>query len=199
MKHLLTLLLLATFCAVTAQGQIIKSLGYNTTNGNVIYSGTNALTFTNALSFGTNAAVTRTNLSLGSTWLTNTNVTNFRSAIGLGTTNEATFKRIQTVSSSFISDSNVVEISVPLWFGDRNGTNNIFEFEANDQGIARSNLSLGLPALTNTSNLTMMRELAGSTNTNEPYSGVFRFTDPETEFTYIATVSNGIILRIEEF
>jgi hypothetical protein len=40
MKHLLALLLLAA-CAVTAHGQIIKSLVYNTTNGNVVYAGTN--------------------------------------------------------------------------------------------------------------------------------------------------------------
>jgi hypothetical protein len=37
------------------------------------------------------AATTRTNLGLGATWLTNTNVTNFRNAIGLGTTNNVTF------------------------------------------------------------------------------------------------------------
>jgi len=197
MRYLLTILAALFLCAAPAQSQTLKSLMYNSTNGNVIYSGTNALTFTNSLSFGTNAAVTRTNLSLGSTWLTNTNVTNFRSAIGLGTTNEATFKRIQTVSSSFISDSNVVEISVPLWFGDRNGTNNIFEFEANDQGIARSNLSLGLPALTNTSNVTMMRALAGSTNTNQPFSGTIVYKTPSDE-SWDITVSNGIILYIQE-
>jgi hypothetical protein len=104
--------------ALPAAGQTIKTLGYNSTNGHVVYSGTNTLTFTNAFKFGddlllsnnifkwgtgdrwapedniffaalqfdtTNvAAGTRTNLSLGATWLTNTNVTNFRSAIGLG-------------------------------------------------------------------------------------------------------------------
>jgi hypothetical protein len=46
MKHLLTLLVLAA-CAVTARGQTIKTLGYNTANGNVVYAGTNTLTFTN--------------------------------------------------------------------------------------------------------------------------------------------------------
>jgi hypothetical protein len=47
MKTLTTLLALALFCA-TGYGQTIKSLGYNT-NGQVVYSGTNTLTFTNAV------------------------------------------------------------------------------------------------------------------------------------------------------
>lgn len=63
MKHLLLALLLATLCA-TGYGQTIKSLGYNTTNGEVVYSGTNVLTFTNAPAFA-DAATVRTNLGLG--------------------------------------------------------------------------------------------------------------------------------------
>jgi hypothetical protein len=50
--HLLTLLLLAA-CAVSAHGQTIKSLGYNTTNGNVVYAGTNKLRFINAVDLAT--------------------------------------------------------------------------------------------------------------------------------------------------
>jgi hypothetical protein len=49
MKTLLTLLL--AICAATGYGQTIKSLGYNTTNGQVVYSGTNRLTFTNTTQF----------------------------------------------------------------------------------------------------------------------------------------------------
>mgnify|MGYP001555090169 CR=1 FL=1 len=45
MKHLATILLLA-LCA-TASAQTIKTLGYNTTNGEVVYSGTNTLHITN--------------------------------------------------------------------------------------------------------------------------------------------------------
>jgi len=48
MKTLTTLLALALFCA-TGYGQTIKALGYNTTNGEVVYAGTNVLTFTNGL------------------------------------------------------------------------------------------------------------------------------------------------------
>jgi hypothetical protein len=81
MKTLITLLL--ALCAATGYGQTIKTLGYNTTNGEIV-AATNVV-WTNAFSFSTNtvAAQVRTNLELGATWLTNTNVTNFRSAIGL--------------------------------------------------------------------------------------------------------------------
>jgi len=43
---------------------------------------------------GTGAAITRTNLGLGAAWLTNNNVTNFRSDIGLGTSSSVTFGSI---------------------------------------------------------------------------------------------------------
>jgi len=51
MKTLTTLLALALFCA-TGHGQTIKSLGYNTINGEVVANtGTNVLTFTNEANF----------------------------------------------------------------------------------------------------------------------------------------------------
>jgi hypothetical protein len=46
---LLLAILLATLCAATGHGQTLKSLMYNTTNGQVMYSGTNVLTFTNTI------------------------------------------------------------------------------------------------------------------------------------------------------
>jgi hypothetical protein len=65
MKHLSAFLLLAFVC--TASAQTVKTLGY-TTNGHVVYSSTNALTFTNAFTVTTNAVATvRTNLGLGAT------------------------------------------------------------------------------------------------------------------------------------
>ena len=107
MKRLLSIILLAAaLAAAPAAGQTVKSLGYNTTNGFVTYSGSNSLTFTNALQFSTNArAATRTNLELGGTWLTNTNVTNFRTAIGLGATNDVTFSNITASGNIYAKDS----------------------------------------------------------------------------------------------
>jgi hypothetical protein len=49
MKTLTTLFALATLCA-TACGQTIKSLGYDTASGEVVYTGTNAMIFTNGFS-----------------------------------------------------------------------------------------------------------------------------------------------------
>jgi hypothetical protein len=208
MKHILALLLLAA-CAVSAQGQTIKSLGYNTTNGTVVYAGTNPLSFTNTVFFGsdtsintssginyggsevinleertlvgdwvvagglaflsaTNAAVTRTNLSLGATCLTNSNVTNFRAAIGLGATNDVTFRNVSVIEndiklSTIMEDEgaavfikrgtnedlfllnlgftdNTIQAFVPIGFN-----NNI-----TNAAITRTNLGLSLHALTNT-------------------------------------------------
>jgi hypothetical protein len=158
-------LLLATLCAATGYGQTMKALSYNTTNGVVAYSSTNVLTFTNeqldlrtigadgtqvwdvvnnlfftdlslqnsSISFnGTNAAfaaaTTRTNLNLGATWLTNTNVTNFCTAIGLGETSEPQFQAILLTEGT-----------------------NTFTLSSL-AGVNRTNLGLGLPALTNTNN-----------------------------------------------
>jgi hypothetical protein len=61
----------------------------------------------------------------------------------------------------------------------------------------RTNLGIPLAALTNTSNVTMMRALAGSTNTNEPFSGTIAVLDASTNARDI-TISNGIIVGIEE-
>jgi hypothetical protein len=65
-----------------------------------------------------------------------------------------------------------------------------------DAATTRTNLGLPLAALTNTSNVTTMRALAGSTNTNQPYSGTFDFQD-FSDNTVRLTITNGIILNIE--
>lgn len=76
MKHLAALFLL--LAAASAFGQTVKTLGYNTTNGQVVYSGTNTLTFTNAIGFSTNSvATTRTNLGLGD-WATKSDGSSLR-------------------------------------------------------------------------------------------------------------------------
>jgi hypothetical protein len=202
MKTLTTLFALAILSA-TSYGQTIKSLGYNTTNGEVVYTGTNVLTFTNqvvkfeasaeisdlevdslgvassaifaeAFEFAdTNAAAAaRTNLGLGATWLTNDNVTNFRTAIGLGATNDVefyggTFNYIVEVlegtnvavelnpdsPSQFKEGINISSLN-GMSFG---GTN-----AATAAATTRTNLGLPLPALTNTSNADMLSALGAA-------------------------------------
>ena len=149
MKPFLLTLLLAA-CAVTAQGQTIKTLGYNTTNGNVVYAGTNNLNFTNYVYFDSDT-------SIG------------------GSAGELRYGgqvRIELETGL---------ISMALQWAD-----------PTNAATTRTNLSLGLPALTNTSNVTMMRALAGSTNTNEPFSGSISVVG--TNNTNTLVFSNGILL-----
>ena len=196
MKHLLTLLL-ATLCA-TSYGQTIKSLGYNT-SGQVVYAGTNVLSFSNQLSFGSDlilnnangalffydldgskdifvfdggevdASRARTNLGLGATWLTNDNVTNFRTAIGLGATNDVTFQSVYIEGESFqiasgtnqffYAGSDVVEIFVPVNLYNQSGLSFQGTNAAAAASATRTNLGIPLPALTNTNNFNTLKEL----------------------------------------
>jgi hypothetical protein len=182
MKPFLTLLL-ATLCAASAFGQTIKSLGFNSTNGQIV-AATNVV-WTNAFSFSTNtvAAQVRTNLGLGATWLTNTNATNFRTEIGLGVSNVVLFQQLFATDTVEVgSSTNTVQITTEA-------------IEFGHSGIAsttRTNLGLPLPALTNTSNVTTMRALSGSTNTNHPFSGSVALTN-----TNVLVFSNGILQSVQ--
>jgi hypothetical protein len=237
MKTLFTLLL-ATLCAATGYGQTIKTLGYNTTNGQVVYSGTNILTFTTSVNFASDAfgssfetgsgsnfarltpdgfqfghagiaAATRTNLNLGATWLTNTNVTNFRTAIGLGATNDVEFESaifgydfriasggFQHFGSGFELDAEGNSITAGagiLYIAgaiEISGTNSS-AFAA----TTRTNFGLPLAALTNDSNVKLMRALSGSTNTNHPFSGSVSVVG--TNNTNTLVFSNGILQEVQ--
>ena len=153
MKNLLAIFVLS-FGAATTYGQTMKALSYDT-NGRIVYSATNNLTFTNAVGFaegdlqitaagglswvgalryepesqtfysalnfsGTNVSSgTRTNLGLGATWLTNTNVTNFRAAIGLGwsaltNTNAANFRSAISAASA-TNNEGVADKTYGIW------------------------------------------------------------------------------------
>lgn len=139
--------LLFAVCAVIAQGQTIKSLGFNTTNGQVI-ANTAELTFTNESLFN-----------------------------GLRLNNASGY----------------------IFIPDNDGQKDIFFFDGGVDGpdatLARTNLGLGLPALTNTSNVAAMRALSGSTNTNHPYSGTVSVVG--TNNTNTLTFSNGILQSVQ--
>jgi hypothetical protein len=206
MKHLLALLLLAA-CAVSAQGQTIKTLGYNTTNSTVIGPTSGVLLFTNGAHFLTVSASTvevtsqlfvgdtatlvfdgegaddwRSALGLGATWLTNTNVTNFRTAIGLGATNDVTLKsvRVDSIFPSGISTNAVIDVDdlflsytgaingVALdWGGASLQAGLPINFITNTHAAAtRTNLNLGATWLTNT-NAADFRTAIGLGETNQ--------------------------------
>ena len=116
----------------------------------------------------TNAATTRDNLGLG----------------GFRKTDGEVFAEIYSGEDLRIVAGDSIEFYEGFSFG---GTN-----AAAFASGSRASLGLGLPALTNTSNVTTMRALAGSTNTNEPYSGTVALTN-----TNVLTFSNGVLLKIQ--
>jgi hypothetical protein len=145
MKLFLTLLL-ATLCA-TSYGQTIKTLGYNTNSGEVVYTSTNTLTLTNS------------QIKLGSDFIFFT---------GTGSLSFGTNAIFEAFTSTFFQ---------PVIFVQAAAT--------------RTNLGIPLPALTNTNNADTMRALAGSTNTNEPFSGSVVVDTNTLVFT------NGILLEVQ--
>jgi hypothetical protein len=109
MKLRLSIILLAAaaLAAAPAAGQTIKSLGYNTTNGNIV-AATN-VTFTNSVGFATNArAATRTNLggtAVGNSVFTATNAAAAATAISLGAANDVTFNRVGVGGATLTTDA----------------------------------------------------------------------------------------------
>jgi hypothetical protein len=246
MKTLFFTLLLAALCAATSYGQTIKALGYNTTNGQVVYTGTNNLNFISDVGFqliesarldikdgtntvvllddgaaeflvstsflhpdgvffttnsaastlanlglGTNASVTISNLNAQSVNISN--VTNFRTAIGLGATNDVQFNEV-LVSSIRDGSTNIVLDAENYVLYSGTTTNIIADF-----GGTNFQMRAPISFSTNTFAATTMRALAGSTNTNEPFSGLLEVVDVGIyNDTIQITISNGIIVRVEQ-
>jgi len=179
--------------ALTNNNAATTLLGY-TTNGQIV-AATNVV-WTNAFGFSTNtvAAQVRTNLLLGATWLTNTNVTNVRSAIELGATNVVTFGGLTISLGGVIAaldGYNGLSFSGPV--------------TEIGKGNTRTNLGLGWSALTNTNANNFVKVLTGSTNSSDPFSGtvsvngsfLYAGSDTPTAGTpLILTFSNGILKNI---
>ena len=157
MKHLLATLAFAVLAAA-CHAQTIRTLGYNSTNGQVVANtGTNVLTFTNAIKV---TSISATNQSGCSVELNN---------------------------GQFQGNWECFEMWVFI---------NGFDF-GTEAAMAASRTNLGLPlaALTNTSNVTMMRALSGSTNTNHPFSGSVSVVG--TNNTNTLVFSNGILQSVQ--
>ena len=222
MKPRLSILLLAAaLAAAPAAGQTVKSLGFNTTNGQVVYSGTNSLTFTNSLQFSTNArAATRTNLggtTVGNSVFTATNAAAAATAVGLGATNDVTFGSVTASSINALSagtraldlenfaltfgtnyvlewSSTEVQFSKPLTF-----------FGTNTAATTRTNLGLGATNAVTFSNITATGTLgvsnAATFATNVTVNGNISVgslttTTPSTwalDATQTAAATNGVL------
>jgi uncharacterized protein YaiE (UPF0345 family) len=119
--------------ALTNSNAATRLLGYSTNGGINAVVTPNYLRFTNTVETaglfigsyidweegvdGLPASTSRTNLGLGATWLTNNNVTNFRTAIGLGANAIVEFEEVLTPSVSttdlFISESGSIYLDSP--------------------------------------------------------------------------------------
>jgi hypothetical protein len=174
MKRFFLAAIAALLCAAPATAQTIKTLGYNTTNG-VIVAGTNALSFTNSVSFATLAFtnITASNITLNGV-LSFTN----------GPTNQLQLTRANLLPAYSGNASRVLALNSNAtdvqWVTMTAGTNtNTVSFPilisqggsgATTASGARNNLSLGAAWLTNTSVSTFRSDIGLSgtwlTNTN---------------------------------
>lgn len=171
MKLRLSIILLAAALAASpAAGQTIKALSYDTTNG-IVIAGTNRVQFTNRISIPAGGGTNDLTLRLG------VNNTGFYVSTSLGT--PAAF--VHNDALAFAVSTAAFALYKPIAF-----------VAATNADTTRTNLGLPLPALTNTSNVTAMRALAGSTNTNEPFSGTVALTN-----TNVLTFSNGVLLKTQ--
>jgi hypothetical protein len=179
-KHFLAILVLAA-CAVTGYGQTVKSLGYNTTNGQVVYSGTNTLRFTNGLIIGGGTDSVRLTVS-GS---------------------ELTFYTSANGNVLRIPSDDPVEFSGGYWSSPE--TRAAFGFSTNLGGLwtatnaaaARTNLGLAATAQTiftvKTNDQTMIDETNATTITDLTFA-----TEPGARYvvTFVPIVQNGALVQI---
>jgi hypothetical protein len=153
----------------------------------IYFSGTNA---------AANAAASRTNLGLGLPALTNTNVTNFRTAIGLGTTNSVVFEQVT-------AGGNVINGSGFFYSGDLNigfnleegyikdfSSNTVIDWGNGTEVVFGRPLALGTNAAITRTNLGL-----GATNnvsfSNVTASGTLTATGTVTATTNL--VVNGFV------
>jgi hypothetical protein len=129
--------------------------------------GSNAVTMGMPIAFSTNivAATTRTNLGLGASWLTNTNSSDFRTAIGLSITNSPAFLGVYLNDSLIINGTNPILISATNTSVRLDGASGLSFLGSNAvylAAVTRTNLGLGWAALTNTNTSGFNTSLYGS-------------------------------------
>ena len=131
MKHLFSILIAAILCA-NASAQTIKTLGYNTTNGQVVANtGTNVLTFK-----GSNGIVIEDGVG-GQTITVNSSGINFETGPNGSVLNIPSDDPVQ-LGGGVWDDPNIraaLGIATPIWVRQ---TNNV----TNDSGVTFSNTSL---------------------------------------------------------
>jgi hypothetical protein len=154
-------------------------LGYNTTNGQVVYSGTNPLTFTNPLAFGdtTNTASIRTNL-------------------GLGATNYPVFRGLEITDGDtlYINPSNINAdtFGLVLNFEERNFAQDgatVFQWNTNSFTVT--------PPATFSTNVTVNGNLSvGSLTTTTPSTWALDATQTAADTGILDLPSNANVIRL---
>jgi hypothetical protein len=184
-----------TFSGGTFNGQVTFNEDVFGSSSIELFIGTNGIQLSSSgISFlGTATATTRTNLGLGATWLTNTNVTNFRTAIGLGAANDVTLRSVNYDGELTINNNSILGWNAEIHFEEARfsygayGAVNIFDWGTSNKLIVglpiefanttnaattRTNLGLPLPALTNTNNANFQAAVF-ATNSNPTNAGNF--------------------------
>lgn len=196
---------------IAGSGTIIITNGLSAAEGNALFL-TNTAEFTTPIWFGdraaginvfefeiaADAAIARTNLGLGGTWLTNTDVTNFRTAIGFGATNNAFSELIAA------GDSNrYISLDSGEFFGDWDFDNaaNFQDGVSSSGNIVISNQSATNKGIlfiyrTNNESFLGLANLIASNNTTVSNETLFRVgvaedTNKSAQFGFRTTNTNG--------
>jgi hypothetical protein len=153
----------------------------------------------------TNAAITRTNLGLGWSALTNTDATNFRTAIGLNETNNVMFNGLLLGGTTntlgnydiYAPAAKFEEITIAGYDLADDGSGNLTLFTSlffnNTSNAATTRTNLGLPwsGLTNTNAATFQAALFG-TNTNPVLVDTNGSVVSPTNFWAVAPISTTV-------
>lgn len=224
--------MLACLVAASAGAQTIKSLGYNTTNGQVVYSGTNDLSFPATIRIGTNQSGLGSGGSLfyllssdggvsvqigtnritvydeiafgGVSGTALSNAATTRTNFGLGGTNTVTFSNLQLNSFSsggsggFVGRNNTqlalygtnVSSSVPAFYG-WDGFNNA----AMSAGTSRTNLGLGAIWLTNNNVTNFRTDIGLGATNNVTFSNLTLSGVDNTASNQVASSAGSLITR----
>jgi len=145
----------------------------------------------------TNAATARTNLGLGATWLTNTNVANFRGAIGLGDGNDPEFNSVN-VGTVYATDIATVRLDIEgrsLEIGEDNQLTlydgGLAFSSTTNAAITRTNLGIPWSGLTNTNAATFQTALFGA-GTNPVLVNTNGSVVSPTNFWQVAPISTTV-------
>jgi hypothetical protein len=179
MRYLLAILAALLLCAAPAQAQTLKALSYNT-NGVVVYSSTNTLTFTNAFKFGDDLLLSNNTFHWGTSprWSPEDNL--FSSALQFDSTNiaAATRTNLGLGASNFVTFAGLTN-NGDITINQTTATNGLlFIRRTNNEAF------LGMVNLIASNNVTVSNETLFRV-------GVAEATNRSAQFGFRSTNTNG--------